>query len=122
MPGISLIILSHNKPTYVKEAVQSVLSQTYTDWEVVLVDSGVLLKQGFFDYLKDPRITVIASEETPEIVKNKTISCWCLNRVLNSGRLKGELFMYLCDDDLLYPAAFTTFLDYYTANRREPQA
>lgn len=122
MPGVSIIIISHNKPVYVKAAIQSVLDQTYTDWQAVVIDSGLLYNQGFFNYLTDSRITVIPSGETLELVKSRNISSWCINQVLNSGRLKGELFMYLCDDDLLYPAAFATFWEFYTSRNREPQA
>jgi spore maturation protein CgeD len=122
MPGLSIIITSHDKPTLVKHAVQSVLDQTYTDWEAILVDSGVLLRQGFFNYLTDKRIEVVPSNETPEIAKTHNMASWCCNRIINSGRLKGELIMYLCDDDYLYPEAFQSFWDYYVAQDRQPQA
>jgi spore maturation protein CgeD len=122
MPGISIIILSHNKPQFVKDAVQSVLDQTHGDWEAFLIDSGVLFKQGFFDYLKDPRIHVLPSGETPDMPKRMNMASWCINEMLNSGRVKGELIMYLCDDDLLYKEAFETFWNYYVEQKREPQA
>jgi spore maturation protein CgeD len=122
MPSVSIIIVSHNKPGFVKSAVQSVLDQTHQDWEAVLMDSGVLLKQGFFDYLTDKRITVLPSGETPEMSRKLNMASWCFNEVLNSGRLRGELIMYLCDDDLLRPEAFETFWKYYLEHNREPQA
>ena len=122
MAKISIIIVSHNKPDYVKQAVQSVLDQKFSDWEAVLVDSGVLLNQGFFEYLKDPRFRIIPSGETKEMFKTTNMASWCFNNVLNSGTLTGELILYLCDDDLLYPVAFGTFWDYYERQRKEPQA
>src|SRR5690349_2212830 len=109
MADVSIILVSHNKPQFVKEAVQSVLDQTFQNWEAVLVDSGVLLNQGFFKYIKDKRFTVMPSGETPELAQTKTMATWCFNNVLNSGKLSGELIMYLCDDDILYPKAFETF-------------
>ncbi len=122
MPGISVIIVSHNKPQFVKEAVQSVLDQTYQDWEAVLMDSGVLLKQGFFNYLTDKRIRVVPTGETPDLVRSVNMASWCFNEALNSGKLTGELILYLCDDDLFYKEAFETFWKYYTDHNREPQA
>jgi spore maturation protein CgeD len=122
MPGISVIIVSHNKPKFVKEAVQSVLDQTYQDWEAVLMDSGVLLKQGFFDYLTDPRIRVVPTGETPELARKVNMASWCFNEALNSGKLTGDLILYLCDDDVFYKEAFEIFWNYYTAHNREPQA
>jgi len=122
MPDLSVIIVSHNKPILVKEAVQSVLDQTHPNWEAVLVDSGVLHRQGFFDYLTDPRITVMPSGETREFARSVLITSWCFNNVLNSGRLRGQLVLYLCDDDLFYPDAFAVFWDYYHTRQQEPQA
>jgi glycosyltransferase involved in cell wall biosynthesis len=122
MADLSILIVSHNKPRFVKEAVQCLLDQTYSNWEGVLMDSGVLLKQGFFDYLSDPRIKVLPSGETPEFARTRNMASWCYNEILNSGRLTGKLILYLCDDDLLYPEAFETFWRYYEQNNREPQA
>src|SRR3989344_9216027 len=38
MPKISVIIPTHNRPELLKKAVGSVLSQTYKDLEVIVVD------------------------------------------------------------------------------------
>jgi spore maturation protein CgeD len=122
MAEISTLIVSHNKPRFVKEAVQSLLDQTHQDWEAVLVDSGILLNQGFFAYLNDPRIKVVASGETPDMARTTNMAGWCFNRLLNSGQLTGDLIMYLCDDDLLYPDAFETYWAFYQQHNREPQA
>jgi len=122
MADLSVIITSHNKPRFAKEAVQSLLDQTHPNWQGILVDSGVLLNQGFFNYLSDQRLNVVPSGETPELARTKNMASWCFNRILNSGQLTGELIMYLNDDDLLYPEAFATFWDYYQRRDREPQA
>jgi spore maturation protein CgeD len=122
MAGLSILIISHNKPRFAKAAVQTVLDQTFTDWQGFLMDSGVLLNQGFFDYLKDPRLKVVPSGETPELARTKNMASWCFNRLLNSGEVTGELIMYLNDDDLLYPEAFATYWNFYLQNNRVPQA
>jgi spore maturation protein CgeD len=122
MAGLSIVIVSHNKPRFVKEAIQSVLDQTFSDWQGVLMDSGVLLGQGFFGYLHDPRLKVVASGETSELARTKNMASWCFNRLLNSGQLAGELIMYLNDDDLFYPEAFESYWNFYVEHNREPQA
>jgi hypothetical protein len=122
MADLSVIITSHNKPSFAKEAVQSLLDQTHGNWQGILVDSGILLSQGFFNYLQDPRLKVVPSGETPELARTKNMASWCFNRVLNSGQLTGELIMYLNDDDLLYPEAFATYWQFYEQHNREPQA
>ena len=122
MPDVSIIIVSHNKPALVKEAVESVLGQTHSNWEAILVDSGVLLQQGFFDYVRDERVRIIPSGETPDLVKRTNMASWCFNHALNEGMANGELIMYLCDDDLLYKEAFETLWRFYRDHNREPQA
>ena len=40
MPVVSVIIPTYNRARYLREAVESVLAQTYTDWELIVVDDG----------------------------------------------------------------------------------
>jgi len=37
---ISIITASYNYEEYIKETIESVIAQTYTDWEMVIVDDG----------------------------------------------------------------------------------
>lgn len=122
MPDVSLILVSHDKPNLVREAVDCVLSQSFQNWQAVLIDSGVLLNQGFFDFVKDPRMRIMPSGETRELARTRNMASWCFNKLLNAGEVQGELVLYLCDDDLLYPQAFQTYWEFYTSNNREPQA
>ena len=40
MPAVSIIIASYNYENYIKETIQSVLNQTFEDWEMIIVDDG----------------------------------------------------------------------------------
>lgn len=40
MPTVSVIIPTYNRALMVKDAIQSVLDQTYTDYEIIVVDDG----------------------------------------------------------------------------------
>ena len=37
---ISVIIITHNRGDYIREAIKSVLSQSFNDWELVVIDDA----------------------------------------------------------------------------------
>jgi len=39
-PLISVCMLTYNHESYIEEAIQSVLDQTYTNWELIIVDNA----------------------------------------------------------------------------------
>lgn len=116
---MTCILVSHNKPHICHEAISSVVNQTHQDWELLVVDSGVLYDQGYYDmfpWSSDERIVFIRSSETSETRKTKAMAPWCFNECFRNGLVSGDLVMYLCDDDFLYPNAFQTFISYTEAN------
>jgi hypothetical protein len=119
MPLLSCILLSHDKAAHVGEAIESLVAQTFSDWEAVVFDSGVLYDRGFFatlPALKDPRFRLVRSWETEAIRRSKTIASWCFNECFRKKLLLGQYVTYLCDDDLYYPNAFAAFYQYVQAN------
>jgi glycosyltransferase involved in cell wall biosynthesis len=121
-PLFTCIVISHNKPAYVTQALASLAAQTFGDWEAIVFDSGVLYDSGFFDdlpFFDDPRFRLIRSWETDELRRTKTIASWCSNECFRKNLVRGRYVTYLCDDDLLDPGAFAAFHDYIAAH---PQA
>lgn len=95
-PRYSVVIPAYNAAAYIGETISSVLGQTETDWELVVVDDGsadetVAAVKGF----ADPRITLIQQE-------NRGVSA-ARNRGFAGSR--GEYVLFLDNDDLLYPKA-----------------
>ena len=52
----------------------------------------------------------------PPLRRRKAMAPWCFNECFRRGWVPDGLVMYLCDDDLLYPNAFMTFVDAFRAN------
>ena len=62
MPDISVIVPVYNVEAFLRRCVDSILQQTYTDFEIILVDDGSPDRSGEIcdDYAeKDNRIHVI---------------------------------------------------------------
>ncbi|ARV57668.1 glycosyl transferase family A [Nostocales cyanobacterium HT-58-2] len=63
MPKVSVIIPAYNAMPYLKEAVESALKQTLTDFEVLIVDDGS--SDGTVEWvsqIKDPRVRLISQQ------------------------------------------------------------
>lgn len=115
-PFISCLVVSHNKPARVSEALGSLAAQTFRDWEAIVFDSGTLYDQGFFEGVPvcgDPRVRLVRSWETDEIRATRTVASWCFNECFRKGLVRGRFVTYLCDDDLLYPGAFAAFHEHW---------
>lgn len=40
MPKVSIIIITYNREEYIKEAIDSVLFQSFRDWQLIIIDDG----------------------------------------------------------------------------------
>ncbi len=119
---VSCLCVCHNKPELAHEAIGSIVRQTFPSWEAIVVDSGVLYDAGYYDrfaWRTDPRIKFVRSGETSQTRRSRAMAPWCFNECFRRGLVTGDLIMYLCDDDVLYPGAFETFVSYA---RNHPEA
>lgn len=111
MPKISVVTSVYNCERFIAETIQSVINQTCTDWEYILIDDcskdrSAEIIQSFAD--KDPRIRLIRNEQNQGQCRN-----------LNHGiqLAKGEYIARLDHDDLCYPGRFQKQLDYMEAHK-----
>ena len=99
MPKISVIVPIYKAEAYLDRCVESILSQTYTDFELILVDDGSPDRSGAIcdAYAeKDPRVRVIHKE-------NGGVSS---ARNVGLEVAKGEYVTFVDSDDWLYPTFF----------------
>ncbi len=93
---ISVIMPLYNNEIYIVEAIQSVINQTYKDWELIIIndastDNSKFIVQKFLEEEKDNRIVFI------DLKENKGVS---FARNLGMKKAKGEYISFLDSDDL----------------------
>ncbi|HDD44817.1 MAG TPA: glycosyltransferase [Candidatus Desulfofervidus auxilii] len=103
MPKVSVIIPTYNRANFLKEAIESVLNQTYKDYELIIVDDG-------------------STDETQKIIaqyKNKlkyiVIPHHGVSKARNVGikRAKGEFIAFLDSDDLWHPKKLEVQINFF---------
>ena len=77
MPRFSVIIPLYNKAPYVRKTVESVLGQSFGDYELIIIDNGST--DGSSDVVAvftDPRIRVVRSEKNMGVsnARNKGVT------------------------------------------------
>lgn len=94
MPKVSVILPTYNRERFVDEAIGSVLSQSFADFELIVVDDGSTDQTACrIDELRDPRLIYIFQE-------NKGRSN-ARNRALAMAR--GDYIAFLDSDDAYLP-------------------
>ena len=93
---VSVIMPSYNTAKYIKESVESVIRQTYTNWELLIVDdcSTDNTDEVISPFLADKRIRYL---------KNPVNSGAAVSRNRALREAKGRWIAFLDSDDLWYP-------------------
>lgn len=93
MPKVTVVIPVYNSAQYLSEAIASVLSQTYTDYEIIVIDDGSTdnIAEAIAPYLDKIRYVKQS---------NQGVSA-ARNRGINLAR--GELIAFLDADDIFLP-------------------
>ena len=109
-PRVSVLVPSFNAAPYVAEAIESVVGQTYRDFELLILDDGST--DGTLDICRrhaerDDRIKVIEGEHHGHT--------WWLNHGLEIAR--GELIARMDADDVSLPMRLAKQVDFLDRNR-----
>ena len=75
MVSISVVMPIYNTPvSFLKEAVESILNQTFSDFEFIIIDDGSANEvKEYLEGLTDPRIRIIRNEKNLGITKSLNI-------------------------------------------------
>ena len=107
---VSVIMPAYNSEVYIRESIDSVLAQSFVDFELIVVDDG-------------------STDTTAEIVKSYTDDRIRLIRQVNQGvsvarntgleAANGQYISFLDSDDLYYPDFLKTLLYLIQSNQTE---
>jgi len=106
---VSIIIPVYNQEKYLKETLNSVINQTYSNWECILINDGSMDNSVAIinEYLtQDNRFCFINSE-------NKGVSN---ARNLALQQVKGDYILFLDSDDLIHPEKITQAISNFQKN------
>lgn len=110
-PKVSIIVPIYNTEKYLRTCLDSIISQTYQNLEIILVDDGSTDNSGKTadDYAKkDPRITVIHQENRGQsAARNHGIKL-----------ATGEFISFLDSDDEIDHTFIENLLDPFTKNTK----
>lgn len=104
MPRISVIMASYNHERYIRECIQSILDQTFQDFEIIITDDGS--RDGTVPVIgefKDPRIHLTSFPENRG-------ACVAANNSLR--RATGQFVALLNSDDAWKPTKLQEQMDF----------
>ena len=111
MTTISVVIPTLNRRVFLSDAITSLISQNCQNWELIVVDDGSTDDtRRYLEGKSDPRIRFIIRESPggPSVARNAGLA-----------EARGDLIMFLDDDDLLRPETLATLSE---ALRAHPEA
>ena len=96
-PLVSVLMVTYNQEKYIIEAIQSVLTSTYTNFELIIVDdcskdNTFAIAQAYS--VKDRRIKVFVNENNLGDYPNRNKA---------ASYAQGKYIKYLDGDDIMYP-------------------
>lgn len=109
-PKISVIMSSYNRTQYIKEAIESILNQTYQDFELIIIDD--CSKKETQDVIEK----YAQNDERIIFLKNDRNIGQALTRNRGLEIAKGDYIAILDDDDISLPTRFEKQVEYMDKN------
>ncbi len=108
-PILSIIIPTYNAEKFISQAIQSILDQTYNNFELIIInDASTDNTKSIIETFDDSRIKYFENEKNEGIVFSR-------NKGLKLAR--GEYIGMLDADDIVYPEKFKLQIDFLEKNK-----
>lgn len=106
-PLVSIVMPAYNAEQYIEEAIESVLRQSYENWELIIVNDGSTdSTEQIIHFYNDQRIITLCQ-------KNTGVSA---ARNFGMENAKGDFLTFLDADDALTPDSVKLRIDCFTQN------
>lgn len=108
LPLVSIIIPNFNREAFIAETLESLLDQSYSNWEAIIVDDGSTdNSESIINEfcLKDERFHLFKRDHFPKGAPT------CRN--IGIQMAKGEYLIFLDSDDILAPYCLRKRIDYF---------
>lgn len=108
-PKISIIVPVYNAERYLRQCIDSIIAQSFSEWEAILVDDG---SKDYSGAICDE----YAKKDNRFVVVHKPNGGVSSARNLGLEKASGEWLLFCDSDDLLYNNTLETFLLYAQPN------
>lgn len=110
-PLVSIVMVNYNQERYIGAAIESVLQQSYQNWELIVVDDGSTDRsKEIIQSYADERIRPYFLEQNRHI-------CYATN--YGFAKVKGEYLARLDSDDVWRPAKLDKQVAFLEAHQKE---
>lgn len=107
-PKISVVMPAYNAEKYIAEAINSILSQTFTDFEFIIInDASIDSTKEIIESFQDSRIILINNKQNQGVANS-------LNIGISAAR--GKYIARMDADDISLPKRFQTQFDFMEQN------
>lgn len=108
-PLVSIILPVYNHQQYLQQSIDSVLTQTYQNWELIIADdcSSLKIQKLLEPYRSLPKARILRNKKNLGLFPN-------LNQAIRQS--KGLYVILLCSDDFLLPHCLDTSVNLIEAN------
>ena len=97
-PELSVLVTAYNSELYIREAINSILNQTYTDYELIIIDDGSTDNTvSSIKSFNDNRIQFLSHSQNTGIARSR-------NQALELA--SGTYITFLDSDDIVHPQKF----------------
>lgn len=118
LPLVTIFTCSYNKPSFVPDAINSVLSQTMEDFEYIILENSTDKKtREIVHGFADKRLQIIDADFSSRERRRIYVESRLKNNYLPQAR--GKFIMTLADDDFLEPTCFAQHLSEFARDKKQ---